>query len=336
MKYAPVLLIFLLVGGCSRPAAEPAPVMRHLLIVSIDGLRPDLLLRAEAPNVRGLMARGSFTMWAHTTDVAVTLPSHTSMLTGTVPYRHEVWWNYDMPEQYVQYPPVPSVLDLAKKAGYTTAMAVGKSKLRALARPGSLDWCYLPDGYANDLNVARQAEYIITHHQPQLMFVHFADNDAVGHGSGWGSPEQIRTIQTADAAVGIVLDALRRAGILESTVIILNADHGGSGYGHGPDDERSNHIPWIICGPGIRKNVDLTTERELVVRVEDTFATACFLLKIPLDEDIDGKPITQALEAIKIPEDEPPANLAKNKPKPSVPPAETVTGSAWGSGASKP
>jgi hypothetical protein len=35
------------------------------------------------------------------------------------------------------------------------------------------------------------------------------------------------------------------------------------------------------------------------VNTEDTFATACYLLKIPIDEDVDGKAVLQVMEEVK-------------------------------------
>ncbi|GIW74943.1 MAG: hypothetical protein KatS3mg104_0006 [Phycisphaerae bacterium] len=70
------MLVFLFLTLKSS-AAEP-----RVLIISIDGLRPDLALRAEMPNLRSLLRNGSYSFWAYTTPAAITLPSHTSMLTG--------------------------------------------------------------------------------------------------------------------------------------------------------------------------------------------------------------------------------------------------------------
>jgi predicted AlkP superfamily pyrophosphatase or phosphodiesterase len=61
-------------AGPSRSPVRPLPAIGRVLLVSIDGLRPDALLRADAPVIRGLMKRGSYTFWAQTTDMAVTLP----------------------------------------------------------------------------------------------------------------------------------------------------------------------------------------------------------------------------------------------------------------------
>lgn len=294
------LLLTLAAAGCAHlstpnPLAQP-PVARGVLIVSIDGLRPDLLIRADTPNLKALYRRGCFTFWARSTEVSITLPTHTSMLTGVVPNRHGIWWNGDLPVGEAYNPPVPTIFELARKAGYTTAMAAGKSKFVALEREGTLDWTYVPSGGAGDDSVAEAAARLIHDHRPQVLFVHFPGADAAGHGSGWGSPEQIKALESIDKAFGIVVDALRQEGLLDSTVIIQSADHGGQGLGHGADDVRSRHIPWAIAGPGIRQNVDLTQFTYLTVNVEDTFATACLILNLPLDEDLDGKPITQAFE----------------------------------------
>jgi predicted AlkP superfamily pyrophosphatase or phosphodiesterase len=308
-----LLALALLAQGCGRPATQAKPTVQHVLIVSIDGLRPDMLLRANTPIIRGLMRSGCYTMWARTTEVSITLPSHVSMLTGVTPERHAIWWNIEVDKEYLRYPAVPTIFQLAKEHGHTTALAVGKAKLEALGKPGSLDWAYWPDPYAEAQQVAREARKIIETHKPNLFFIHFPDVDERGHSKRWGSPQQVNAIERCDQAMAVILASLRRAGIRDKTAIILTSDHGGAGYGHGPDDARSRHIPWIITGPGIQKNVDLTTKEQIIINTEDTFATACFLLNIPIDEDVDGKAVLQVLEDPK-----PGAELLTDSPKPAA------------------
>lgn len=293
MKRAALLAFFLLasVAFADGPASPPPRV----LIVSIDGLRPDLALRAATPNLHHLAESGSFSFWARTTPLAITLPSHTSMLTGVIPRKHEIEWNRDLPLREPIYPNFPTLMEVAKKHGYTTAMAAGKSKFGILAKPGTLDWQWIAaTSTSQDEDVAEQAVRIIREHQPQVMFVHLPSVDNVGHARGWGSAEQLATIGQADACLGRLLAALDELKLTEQTVIILTADHGGAGRTHGPDDPRSRHIPWIVAGPGVRKNLDLTTYADLTINTEDTFATASYVLKIPLAKNIDGKPIKEA------------------------------------------
>jgi arylsulfatase A-like enzyme len=260
------------------------------------------------------MKEGSYTFWAKTTAVAITLPSHVSMMTGVIPVRHGIHWNEDLPLAKPYYPKVPTLFEVAHKAGYTTALVTAKPKFGTLAKPGTLDWAYIPGdpdaageaalpmekqstkkSTASDDVVVEQASAILAKDRPDVILVHFASSDVAGHKYGWGSAEQIAAIEHIDESLGKILGAME-PGYRAHTAIILSADHGGAGRTHGADDPRSRHIPWILSGPGIRKNFDLTALPELEVNTYDTFATACYLLNIDVSRRIDRKPIVEALE----------------------------------------
>ena len=307
MKAASTLILLLLLALVCRaqtaiPVAKPQrpiPAVEHVLIVSIDGLRPDRALLADMPNLRSLLKQGSYTFWAKTTAVSITLPSHTSMLTGVVPGKHGIEWNRELPFKEPVYPRVPTIFEMATRAGYSSAMVAGKSKFSTLAKPGTVAFVTVPEeGNSNNEEVAACAVKLIETKKPDLLFVHFPDVDATGHKYGWGSYEQFAAIEKTDRQLGQLFAALERAGIRSSTFIILTADHGGAGLTHGADDARSRHIPWIACGPGVRKNFDLTASAALEVRTEDTCATACYLLGLPQAPYFDGHPVMLAFEVM--------------------------------------
>ncbi len=283
-----VAAVFLAVPACH---ADPGPRMApRALIISIDGLRPDMALRADMPNLRRLMTAGSFTFWARTTPISITLPSHTSMVTGVTPEKHGIHFNDDGPAEQV-YPNAVTIFELAHQGGYTTGLVAGKSKFATLCKPGTVDFMSIPPrgNTITNAEVATNAVKMIRENKPEMMMVHFPESDSVGHASGWGSPEQLKAIEGADKGIGQVLDALAEAKVLDQTFIILTADHGGAGKWHGPDDARARHIPWIAVGPGVRADFDLTTIRELNVETYDTFATTAWVLGLPIPSGIDGK-----------------------------------------------
>lgn len=297
LKRFSTFAIALIVAGATAAASaasRPIPRISRVLLVSIDGLRPDVLLRAKAPVIQGLMARGSFTMWARTTALAVTLPSHTSMLTGVPPSKHGVTWN-DPPRQERQvYPAWPTLFELARADGYTTAMVTGKSKFVTLAKPKTLDWSYVPTGSViKDGTVADTTVRWVERFAPEVLFVHLPGVDTAGHSKGWGSAEQLEAVAKADQCIGRILDAMKTKGVLDSTFILVTSDHGGAGKSHGPEDPRSLTIPWIAAGPDVRAGLDLTVEKDLPVETEDTFATLCYVLGIEPPRPIDGRPVTQ-------------------------------------------
>src|SRR5262249_1988393 len=149
------------------------------MIISVDGLRADLLLRAAAPNMRRLMKEGSYTFWARTVPEALTLPAHLSMLTGVSPQRHEVTWNAHIEQAFSA---APTIFEMPSQAGLTTACVAGKTKFVVLDKPGTLHWKYLPQNEPNtDLEVSRHAVQLLKEHQPQVVFVHLAGVDDTGH-----------------------------------------------------------------------------------------------------------------------------------------------------------
>jgi len=274
---------------------RPIPQITRVLLVSVDGLRPDLALLANGPSMRALMARGTYTLWAKTTALAVTLPSHTSMLTGVPPSKHGITWNSARPASEQVYPRWPTLFEIAREAGYTTAMAAGKPKFSTLAKPGTLTRSFVPsDSIPSDAAVTDTAIAWIRSLAPTVLFVHLPNVDLAGHSEGWGSSHQLAAIAEADRCVGRLLAALEARGITDSTLVLLTADHGGAGKSHGPDETRSLMIPWIVAGPGVRQGFDLTTEADVSVRTEDTFATLCYVLGITPPRPIEGHPVLAA------------------------------------------
>jgi predicted AlkP superfamily pyrophosphatase or phosphodiesterase len=285
-------------GQSAAPVAKPQrpiPAIEHVVIISIDGLRPDRLLLARTPVMHGMVEQGTYSFWAKTTAVSITLPSHVSMLTGVNPRKHKIEWNEDLPLTHPIYPAQPTIFEMAKKVGYTTAMVTGKAKFEPLTKPGTLDYQFVPEKDLEvDEPVCDKAVEVIAQLKPNVLFVHFPADDKTGHKFGWGSPEQLAAIERADGCVGRVIAAIESAGLKPSTFVIVTSDHGGAGLTHGPDDPRSRTIPWIATGPNVRKKFDLTQIGDLDIRTEDTCATGCWLLGLALPVYFDGHPVRQA------------------------------------------
>jgi len=278
-----------------EPTGTPVPRPTRVLILSIDGLRPDAIELTPMNNLKTLMQVGAYSLVAQTIHPSVTLPSHTSMLTGLCPDKHGVDWNDYKPER--GYANGTDLFDLAHAAGLRTVMVVGKEKLRQITEPESTDVFE----FINDRDVviaARVAELV-----PQgfsLMFVHFPTPDWMGHEYGWLSPEQLSVLFRADEALQTILDAFQSAGMREDTLIIVTADHGGHGTTHGTRRLEDMTIPWIATGPGVH-HVVLSTN----VNTTDTAATAAWALGLPLQPDWDGLPLLEAFGLPDQPHPEP-------------------------------
>jgi len=287
--------------GCASRRAE------HVFIISIDGGGAEVVQKAAMPTLRRLAREGACSLTAQTIRPPLTLPSHTSMLTGVLMERHQITWNGWQPTNGIVK--TPTVFAAAKEAGLSTAMFAGKEKFRHLLQPGTVD--HFDYDYSNSVVVlksesggadvrkegavfagtvaARAADYIVRE-RPNLCFIHLTDPDTVGHQFGWGSPEQLKALADVDEALTIIGHAIKDAGIIQSSVIIVSADHGGQGKGHSQGRPADMTIPWIAWGQAVRPDTILTEP----IGTCDTAATALWLLGAPSLIEMDGKPVIKA------------------------------------------
>ena len=263
----------------------PAPHASRVLILSIDGLRPDAILSAPMPNLLNLMqTSAAYTLNAQTVYPSVTLISHSSMLVGVCPSKHGVDWNDYLPER--GYANGTDIFDLAHAAGLQTVMYVGKEKLRQITEPSSTDIFV----YVNDRDLVVADRLIADFPQDfGLLFVHFPLVDGMGHEYGWMSWQQLSVAKRADEALGNILVELDARGLRDDTLIIITSDHGGHDTTHGSKRPEDMTIPWIAVGPGVQPKV-LTTP----VNTMDTAATAAFVLGLPIPPEWDGVPVYEA------------------------------------------
>jgi predicted AlkP superfamily pyrophosphatase or phosphodiesterase len=117
----------------ARPPDTAAPPL--LVMISIDGLRPDYLTAADAhgakvPNLRRFLKEGTYAEGVQGVVPTVTYPSHTTLITGVWPAKHGILGNatFDPLRKnaegwywYSEDIKVPTLWDAAAQAGRTTA-----------------------------------------------------------------------------------------------------------------------------------------------------------------------------------------------------------------------
>ncbi len=301
---AALLATALAVSGCSaryiraEAGTELGPMpaaslTRHVLVVSVDGLRPDAIGAYGAPTLQRLMREGSYTLAARTIDPSKTLPSHTSMLTGQPPERHGVLWN-NVATADMDTIELPNLFSVARANGYRTAAFFSKAKFQPLQLDGTLDYTQAPGGlfgrWSSRRTVADVTAYL-RDARPNVLFVHLTDPDAAGHRAGWMTPAYGRAVLAADAAIADLIAVAERTFGRDAFSMIVTADHGGHGTNHGSDDPRDVTIPWIAWGQGVRPGVLPATD---TVHTMDTASTALWLLGLSSPPDWSGQPVVRA------------------------------------------
>jgi len=286
--------------GTAQPTpsitSTPQRGIRRVIILSVDGLRPDAIELAPMPNLLGLMKISAYSLTAQTVRPSATLPAHASMLTGLCPSRHGVYWNDYLPQNGIAQG--IDLFDLAHAAGMRNVMYVGKEKLQQVTDASNIDRFV----FINDRDKVIMQNLLADFPQDfGMLFIHFATTDDMGHVYGWLSPEQFSVIFRADEAIGELLSALDTYGLRDETLLIVTSDHGGHDTTHGSSMPEDMTIPWIASGPGIQAG-KLTT----LIHTMDTAATAAYALGLPIPAEWDGVPV---LEAFGLPAEMRPATV---------------------------
>ena len=274
-------------AATSTTAASPTPrpAVQRVVIISIDGLRPDGLLHSNIPRISVLINGGAVSYTAQTVFPSVTLPAHASMLSGRCVSKHGINWDdYEPDKGYLQG---PTVFSIAHDAGLWTVMVVGKEKLKTIARPGTVDTFRFVSGSDEEIVHAALQEAAGGF---GVLFVHLTFPDFIGHTQGWMSAAYLSVIGRDDTAVSTLLDGLKAGNLLEGTLIILTSDHGGHDQSHGSALPEDMTIPWIIFGPGIAESMPL----EVPILTVDTAATGVWALGLPVPVGWDGRPVVEA------------------------------------------
>jgi predicted AlkP superfamily pyrophosphatase or phosphodiesterase len=132
MKIFALVLFFFALSNLAQGEERKS---RPVVLISLDGLRPDFVLNADhyglkIPNLRLLLQRGSFSSGVRGVLPTVTYPSHTTLVTGVSPARHGIEANttFDPLNRnfegwywYAEDIKVPTLWDSASDAGLSTA-----------------------------------------------------------------------------------------------------------------------------------------------------------------------------------------------------------------------
>lgn len=236
---------------------------KHVIFLTIDGFRPDFYLDSEwqTPNLHALMKDGAYAKGVNSVFPSVTYPSHTTIITGVQPVKHGIFYNNIFtPDGAKQHPywqdssiHVPTIWKAAKEKGMTVASLYWPVSANApvdynIPDVGSMgdsvcEQYSLPHGFYAEVkkevfggvdefdegknqNVAKIAAYIIKKSKPELMTIHVFSADGAQHNVGRYGIQVQEAVADADAAVGIIIGALKDAGIWETTALLIGGDHG--------------------------------------------------------------------------------------------------------------
>jgi predicted AlkP superfamily pyrophosphatase or phosphodiesterase len=205
---------------------------KKTLIIGIDGCRPDALIASDTPNIDLLIEAGVFSFHSQTSEITVSGPSWSSMLSGVWHTKHGVKDNSFSDAQFELFPHFFQRIKEVKPSTFTASLVHWRPIHTEIVTHADVSRAYISDD-----QVAIGAVRLLTQSEPDVLFLHFDDVDHAGHEYGYGlnSPRYIKAIEVVDTRIGVLLDALhvRKTFDHEDWLIVITTDHGGSGFTHG-------------------------------------------------------------------------------------------------------
>lgn len=216
---------------------------KKVILISIDGMRPDGMQQCGNPYVKTLEAECAYCYTARSMVPSITLPCHMSMALSVEPSRHGILTN----DYTAQIHNIKDVFQRVADADGVCAIFYGWENMRDIARPGAMKFGRFIQSYTHesvDTLLTDAALTVLEEEKPDLLFLYLVDTDEKGgHDNGWMSEEYLRR-------VSIALDNTKRVieRFGEEYTVIITADHGGHGRGHGGESPEEMTIPMFFRG----------------------------------------------------------------------------------------
>jgi choline-sulfatase len=292
----------------------------HVVLISIDTCRPDHLgcyghTLPTSPNLDAL-ARESVVFQNAYSPVPLTLPAHSSMMTGLIPPHHRVHDNDNYRLEDINV----TLAELLKDNGFATAGVAGAvvlDSMTGIAQGFDVYDDRLGENIGTSYILERRADAVsdigigwleANRDGKAFLFLHYYDPHET-----YDPPEPHRTIfgkrlydgeiAFTDHSIGRVIERLKALGIYDTTLLIVTADHGEMLGEHGETShgffiyQSAIKVPLIIKLPGKRQNRNIAD----VVGLVDIVPTVCSVLGIEPAVAMDGIDLTPCLTGRRLP-----------------------------------
>jgi arylsulfatase A-like enzyme len=267
--------------------------IRRVIIVVLDGLRPDAIDAFELSNIRAMALNGASSMSARTVSPSCTWPAMTSLVSGLPPETHGILRDSaHVPRPKTRLEPLPALLS---RGGYHSAVflralpALYRGTARVIARGLGFAEARFAGATAEEVTMA--ASKNLRGQERGLIVIHWADADQAGESHGWMTQEYGDACRRLDSAFGLLMK-LTSCASDPHTLLIALADHGGGGVtvnDHCEEHPLNWTIPLILGGGSVRQ----TTLEE--AHLLDVPATAAWALGMARPASYAGRVLIEAI-----------------------------------------
>lgn len=294
-----IIGLILSLWSCSFNLREDAFItgnIQHAIVIGIDGMSPDGILKAKTPMLDSMIANGAATLHARCVLPSSSSSNWASMLMGADTEQHGITSNAWKKNDHI----LPPVIQ-TKSGNFPSIFTLFKDQDPQSNVGAIYDWddfgrLFEKNEVGFDINgnheneTTKAAINYIENNAPKFTFIHLDHVDHAGHSMGHGSKEYYNSVEKADSLIGEIIAATKRKGIFNKTMFIVTADHGGLGYGHGGESLAEVEIPFIMYGACIKKGYNI---QETVYQY-DNAPTVAYAFNLKTPQAWIGRPVKSA------------------------------------------
>lgn len=254
----------------------------HVIVVGIDGAG-SFVKDADTRYFDCIFANGAVTYDALSSNPSISAECWGSMLLGVGPEIHKLTNGIVSSTPYPTDSSFPSLFRRIREA-YPEAELGSYCDWNPITYGIVENNIGVSHDTANDDELTPIICDYIRKKKPDFLFVHFDSIDGAGHKYGYGTPPFMKRIKEVDKLINDVYSASEEAGIIEDTLFIVVADHGGTNPGngeggsHGGWTDSEKYVTFAVAGRGINK----TEIKEMNIR--DLAAIVLYALGIDMPE----------------------------------------------------
>lgn len=296
-KFIFALAFVLLFADASFAAKWKA---KHVVMIGLDGWGAYSVEKADMPNVKKLMADGSYTLKKRSVLPSSSAVNWASMYMGAGPELHGYteWGSQtpDLPSRVVDEDGIfPTVFGLLHRAE-------PKAEIGCIYEWDGISYVvdtlalnydkHVSEASQDPKATARYAIDYIKKSHPNLVNIVFDNPDHVGHADGHDTPAYYKNLTELDGYVGQIVEAVKEAGMLDETIFIVTADHGGINKGHGGKTMAEMETAFIISGKGVKKGYNFD---ESMMQF-DVASTIAYIFNLQQPQVWIGRPMKQVFK----------------------------------------
>ena len=224
---------------------------RYVVVLGVDGAGA-FFEEADTPHIDEIFQNGAITHQMLSENPTISAQCWGAMLHGVTSDVHGLTNNIVASTPYPKDSRFPSVFRVIREND-------PDAKLASFSHWNPINFGIVEDGLGvhkdtadSDKVLTEKIVAYLKNDAPALLFVQFDDVDGAGHSAGYGKERHLNTISEIDGYVHDIYRSYEKLGILDETLFIVTADHGGNGNSHGGLSDTEKYVMFAARGKTVR------------------------------------------------------------------------------------